>query len=979
MNKINNYFTTKAARCFSLIFAVFLMGLSFSSCQKEKNEYNLGKKAYILSLDIDGFPGVIDVQRRTIDVNISADEFDLTNVEPNIKLPEGADYIPKGPVDMTEPVDYTVTFGEPSSEVTYKVSATVSEISAVSLDANRVFFTLPGNLAVHQQIGGVQGDAFNGGKYFDYIYGWKSDNDMLEWAVDIKHAGNLNVKLVAGLPEEQDGSELEIVLDKTQSQVVTLASTKGYGDFVAQKPVHFTIEEPGRHVFQLKIKSHKDAETEVARIKELLLTGKAAIQASPVALRWRPAAIHCNWQNSSQPQNIITAIHEVTIKSTQYDVYCPITSSFGYFGSTWVTKENCFGGINFSLWSFGAGLTPPPTEQFSHLIAVGKGMKIGGFNHEGTGVKPRGENPYSTMKGQNTQVLALRKIPGKPYNIYYSYYWDTNEKEWILYGCGKQYNEKNVSYLWTGAFVEVPGAPEKQRTGHLQREIHHRGWYMDESNQIYPINEMHHGDYDDDGTYREWGVSSDNLFSMKLGGFDPIVKPVKGVNKITTSHAIPEYMAPEKLAVLQKLPIQIEMLEPQEITSSSAIVRYKVDKFGTNPVATIYLGKKDGLTFVPENPGNGGVVRWDSKKTIETTSTDISCKLEGLDPESTYFYRLQIVNDEGEIWAWDSGHFKTEKGSGPIVPVDELTASMDFKAIKGHKSQTGNTIVYEDSYNGSMEIDILVNDIPAGYTLANDIGDLQRPGSVANNIFRGGQVQNMHISLDGSREEMLGPSSKGFGVFVNMTGARKNEGNVHTRLNYEWAKPTRPVDKNMHLFADNYVGYGGWLQYEFQFKMLDKDGVTLKDKNGEDTQATVVIKNMNKNKNAKVVEIPGFTVKTSELSSGKILQQGYDVAAIWREQFGSELPSGSVWQIQYYQKDNLGFFEKVLNEGHTLHTYAFQADSKGKIVRKGNSVDFELGAGLSAGEYAFRFVVKDPSGNRADWKYIIFHMPITIE
>lgn len=535
----------------------------------------------------------------------------------------------------------------------------ISIENSVSLDANRVFFSPCGTLVNHQN-NELIGDIFNGNRFFDYTYNWINESDTLVWGIDVKNSGDLRISPVLGVPDFQDGSVIDLIIGN-EVRKITLKSTGGYERFVQQKSALFKIKSPGRYSVKMKIHSKKDASQQVAYVSSLSLSGAAAEGLLPVALRWRPVAVHCGWGNSENPAEIEMAIHEVTVVSDFIDSYSPITAPFGYFGSTWDAKNEKFGGINFSLWSFSAKTPPPATECFSHLIAVGEGGYIDGFNHEGTGVKRRGNNPYDNMVGDRTQVLAMKKIPGNPYDIYYSYYWDTSKRKWILYGCGKKYNDGPLKYISTGAFVEQPGPPNVQRSGHVKREIHFKGWLMDKKGKLYPIDVMKLSGKIETVSYKNWRKSDDGRFIMEMGGFDELLSE-KPTNVIITSknNYLPEYLAKENLADLGRLPIDIKPDKVSDITSNSATVKFEVDTWGTNPDVRLYWGTEDGLTFVEGNVGNGGVVKWQFNKTVCPKGNKLTFTINNLMPKTKYYYRLQVRNNEGEIWSWDTLSFTTK-------------------------------------------------------------------------------------------------------------------------------------------------------------------------------------------------------------------------------------------------------------------------------------------------------------------------------
>ena len=173
--------------------------------------------------------------------------------------------------------------------------------------------------------------------------------------------------------------------------------------------------------------------------------------------------------------------------------------------------------MNFSMWSFGRGQEAPPLHQFSHIIAIGHpDGQFGGFDHEGTGAKVRGWNPYAP-EAYRTQTLALRLVPGDPYDTYYGYYLDPEGGDWRLFAAGRRFNDGRPNEnLTAGAFVEVAGPPQRQRTGQWERKMSYRGWYRDLNGDWHTIDTQQING-SEDFINKRWGMTGDQHW-MTMGG-----------------------------------------------------------------------------------------------------------------------------------------------------------------------------------------------------------------------------------------------------------------------------------------------------------------------------------------------------------------------------------------------------------------------------------------------------------------------------
>ncbi len=228
-----------------------------------------------------------------------------------------------------------------------------------------------------------------------------------------------------------------------------------------------------------------------ASIESIELSGSAIAGAQLLRARWRPAAIHSGFTSSELGSAKSRLwIMEVRPIYGEKDFYSPITTPFGYFGSTF-NADHTSGGINFSMWSFQRGAAEPPVAQLSHLLAIGHPQAtFGHFDHEGTGVKLRDWNPYEGQKIAST-VLALRVEPGQPYDTYTGWFLDQQTRQWRLYASGRKWSEKrSITSLLPGCFVEVPGPPHIERTGHIPRAADFRGWCRDDNGKWHPLDVM---------------------------------------------------------------------------------------------------------------------------------------------------------------------------------------------------------------------------------------------------------------------------------------------------------------------------------------------------------------------------------------------------------------------------------------------------------------------------------------------------------
>ncbi|SNZ00455.1 DUF3472 domain-containing protein [Flagellimonas pacifica] len=520
------------------------------------------------------------------------------------------------------------------------------DLTTLVFTPNESFFSPVGTLKANLR-DKTTGNEYNKNEYYDYIYEWKALTDTIIFGIDIKTVGDLTIKPEMAIQASQDGSELLVYLDN-EGKVTSLTATGSEDTYQIQDEVVFQNVTTGFHIIKLQLKSLANTGQDVGRLKNLHISGIAAKNSENVMRRYRAKAVHCKWEIADADAQIEISVHELTIASKNVDFYQPITTPFGYTGSTWDKDTQTFGGYNFSLWSYGANDPIPPIYQESHLVAVGPGLEFGSYGHEGTGVKPRGPHPY-IGQDTNTQIIAVRMEPGETYNTFWSYYLSPIDGHWKLYGCGKKYNKSGqLKYLTTGAFVEVPGGAHKVRSGHQVCETHYRGWQRDVSGNWHPITTMRGTSNVTDLSARDWDVL-DNKFSMQMGGWKETGTP-KETLTLNSADPIPNYLQGEYIKELFKMPADFEHEKTTDITSSSAKINFSISNLGTNATAHIFWGNEEGLTKE---------VKWQNNMEIPVSDGANTITLENLSAAIEYMYRIRITNDQGILWSLETQRFTT--------------------------------------------------------------------------------------------------------------------------------------------------------------------------------------------------------------------------------------------------------------------------------------------------------------------------------
>ena len=356
--------------------------------------------------------------------------------------------------------------------------------------------------------------------------------------------------------------------------------------------------------------------------------------------------------------------------------YSPVTTPFGYYGTSFTEEKRSNGEFNFSMW--GKEDAAADLKQMPHLLGLGSPEgEFSGFGHEGSGVKPRGWTPMPD--GPELCVQALRVEPGELYDTYYGYYFDHPSNAWKFYCAGnKWHGGKSKDELKVGSFCEVPGPPQVERTGDIYREVRRRGWYYDEENWI-PMDVFNIGGAGSKGDLpvnKRWYTAGDGEFAMGCGGIRFYLAETPEPPSPATE--LPYFLKSESISEIFTMPVEYGSITVSELSPDSATIDITVTKGDGLQNGAVYFGTSDALTFAPRE-----LHGTEKKSTLSQTVNENSWKmvtkvddpatgsnqvpLENLKPETTYYFRPLFSNQVSRVWSNETHSFTTPKsGSGPV-------------------------------------------------------------------------------------------------------------------------------------------------------------------------------------------------------------------------------------------------------------------------------------------------------------------------
>ena len=499
---------------------------------------------------------------------------------------------------------------------------------------------------------------------FAFLDQWKKTSGTIRWHLWLPQPGTIRLSVNMRISEREAGSQLTVSLAEESRNVTTIRSSPH-----TPQPwnLTFDIDKPGEHTVSLSADNVRDNSSGVGELYTIDVFGPAVKDAQLLRARWRPAAVHGGYSCSRIKQSRIWVM--TTRSMCDFSSYSPITTPFGYYGTSFEADRRTKGGFNFSMWAAGSRGKVPPLEQMPHLLAAGSPRaEFSGFGHEGSGVKLREWIPMPDRP--QVCVQALRVESEGNYDTYHGYFWDHPTRRWKLYAVGRKWNGgKAKEHLSPGSFCEIPGPPQVQRSGDRVREIRRRGWHYGDDNKWHPMDTFNCKSKGPANKF--WYTTNDGEFAMVTGGmryYEFSHPPAPGEQQ-----SLPEFLTPEATRQLYWLPTEIGEVNAKNVSRTSASITLSMVRAGTNSVAEIYYGESDCLTFAKRklhgterNSAVSQSTQADSRswshgsRAVPLKDGNNQVILDGLKPATTYHYRAMITNDEGKHWTFQTQSFRTK-------------------------------------------------------------------------------------------------------------------------------------------------------------------------------------------------------------------------------------------------------------------------------------------------------------------------------
>ncbi len=377
--------------------------------------------------------------------------------------------------------------------------------------------------------------------------------------------------------------------------------------------------------------------------------------------------------------------------------YSPLTTPFGYFGTSFKDAGRIppGSGFNFSMWIAGRNATEAlPIEKMTRLIGTDlPDAHYSTFGSEGTGIRFAG---VAYKDGADRTIQALRiEFADDGLRTYYGYFYDEPEQRWKVWASTQAPGPKKTAksgpdfgtLRGTGSFCEIPGPPNRERSGDVVREIKRRGWFYGSDQTWYRAQMSDDSDsgkrkkakpsspdrLDGKRTYYMEDYATDGWMSMATGGMENYIatdQDHQPPRHDGAPAALPEYLSPEKTVQLFQLPIEFGESNASQVSANRAVIDYEIKQTGPNSKAVLYYGTVDCLTYPPQKVTQGSAVQidmhrpertWQSATPEQNIANGLNhFKLSDLRSATTYHYRLFVTHDQGQSWDYQSNQFKTK-------------------------------------------------------------------------------------------------------------------------------------------------------------------------------------------------------------------------------------------------------------------------------------------------------------------------------
>lgn len=608
--------------------------------------------------------------------------------------------VPSGEGQLTE-APRLIAGGTDESGLKYQYLGQPAKAGKIILTASNGFFTPKTCRAEGQSDLPKVGDDELIQPNFSHL-NWTANPGSLRWHLLLAKPGTIRFNV--HLDSTASGRKISVSF-AGQERIVSTSP----GDSRSPQPwnLEYEVSEPGE--YQLVLSSADPDGERIGNLHRIDVFGSAVNDAHLLRVRWRPAAAHGGYDTSRVDD--VRLLVFTSQSDSPGSHYSPITTPFGYYGTSFDAGGKSNGSFNFSMW--GNNRAAGDLKQMPHLLGVGSPEgEFSGFGHEGSGVKPRGWEPMPDHP--KLVIQALRVEPGELYDSYFGYYFDHPTGQWKFYGAGnKWHGGKSVEHLKLGSFCEVPGPPQNQRTGDVYREVRRRAWAHDGNGWVSIESYLPggSGSKSEEPVNKRWYTNEAGEYVMGCGGIRLYRHDPSRVTPPKAPDPLPMFLTDPSIATIFRLPVEYGSVQATEVHPDRALIEFEIVSGKELTVAMLYHGRRDALTFAPrelhgterksELSQAVNAMSWEKVTEIKKVTLGVNqVTIRDLDPGTEYYFRVLTDTSESRVWNGQSLTFTTPAQGSAAIRKSPITGTVPtISSRKNFETEPFRTWTY--SINGS--------------------------------------------------------------------------------------------------------------------------------------------------------------------------------------------------------------------------------------------------------------------------------------
>ncbi|MCG9599310.1 hypothetical protein L1D15_21710 [Vibrio sp. Isolate25] len=514
------------------------------------------------------------------------------------------------------------------------------------------------------------------------------------WPFLVVNSGSFQADVA--LITDSSNSEIEVTLTEQQSGHTVSTSCVTHTNNDEESDAQWRITYDGiltEGYYKLSFNAINVSAGEVGTLKRVMLSGSSIENSHLIRARWRPIAVHASFESSTLPSNEkgLLWVFETEQLTTGGNSYSPISTPFGYIGSTRDKETRVPSGYNFSLWAFGSSETPLPFIDMPHILTAGSmDARFSWYGHEGTGVKIRDWDPYASetnpiqLLGYRLQQGVEGAISGSPkyYDTFSSYFFKHDSHQWHLFGRARDTLNPTINSNVSSAFVKVTGAADVERSGHIPRTVSFKGWVYGSDGQWHIIDRMQPTGSmgsEEAPLTKAWSITPEgDAFTLSQTGLAHF-STTNNVLTLTEPKDVPEHIIDKTDETFASIPLDIKLKTTNIVSDETKIeIEFDISQVTDNTLVRLFYGPQNSLTYTESITGKNDVSPYEyeawshyAQMNSEELSEGLNTiTISGLDSNQTYYFRAFSENETGKTWS---------DRYGRKVPIeDQMVLSTDY-------------------------------------------------------------------------------------------------------------------------------------------------------------------------------------------------------------------------------------------------------------------------------------------------------------